>query len=62
VDIILEHNEKLANENTELKRRLSETEMVGLATVQKERMSRYQIEDGEYAMRKIRSEMQIKIR
>jgi hypothetical protein len=36
--------------------------MAGLATVQKERMSRYHIEDGEHALRRVRAELQIKAR
>lgn len=36
--------------------------MQGLATVQKERMSRYQIEDTENALRRVRAELQIKVR
>lgn len=36
--------------------------MMELATVQKERMSRYQIEDSENALRRVRAELQIKAR
>lgn len=46
VDIILEHNEKLAAENADLKQRLKDTEMMELTNIKKERMSRYQVEDG----------------
>jgi regulator of replication initiation timing len=62
VDIILEHNDRLVNENADLKRRLVEAEASGASNMQKDRMSRYQVEDSEYAIRKIRSELQIKTR
>ena len=56
VDLILEHNDKLAIENTELKKRLSEAELIGSEYMQKERLSRYQMaEETEYAVRKISS-------
>lgn len=56
VDLILEHNDKLVIENTELKKRLNEAEIIGNSFAQKERLSRYQMaEETEYAVRKVNS-------
>jgi regulator of replication initiation timing len=43
VDLILEHNDKLVNENTELKKKLAEAEIIGNEYLHKERLSRYQV-------------------
>jgi regulator of replication initiation timing len=59
----LEHNDKLVIENTDLKKRLNEAEVIGNSFMQKERLSRYQqVEESEYAVRRINSELLIKNR
>jgi regulator of replication initiation timing len=59
----LEHNDKLVIENTDLKKRLNEAEVIGNSFMQKERLSRYQqAEESEYAVRRINSELLIKNR
>lgn len=58
----MEHNDKLSAENKEYKKRLTELETVGAVNMQKERLSRFQIDDNEYLARKIKSELQIKAR
>lgn len=64
--MILQHNEELSAENerrgienNELRRRLAELEAYGMAN---QKVSRYQLEDGEYAIRKAKSELMIKVR
>jgi DNA-binding HxlR family transcriptional regulator len=42
-----------------LRRRLAELEAYGMAN---QKVSRYQLEDGEYAVRKAKSELMIKVR
>ena len=61
VDLILEHNDKLVIENTELKKRLAQNDTLGNSLVQKDRLSMHRFaEESEYAVRKLNSELMIK--